>query len=228
MHRKLLPLLLLSAVASGCAWSGHHCLDESGCGSCAHISHLPNRLACGTGCGEIYWDEWLSDPPACEDPCDDCGNYVGPRGKSFSPLAWCNFWGLRSCGDCGTCDACTATPDCGSDCGGCSDCSSPTAVGHIPPERAPVAAAPRPIRLQSHAEPVPGASVATRQAAQRYSKPIKTSNSDKTAARPTEKKSFEQAASHRLRRGRSLIALTSAKFSGRHDKSDRDSTAGDE
>jgi len=32
---------------------------------------------CG-GCGELYWSEWHSDPPACCDPCDDCGNWVGP------------------------------------------------------------------------------------------------------------------------------------------------------
>jgi hypothetical protein len=29
------------------------------------------------GCGELYVDEWLSDPPNHCDPCDDCGNYVG-------------------------------------------------------------------------------------------------------------------------------------------------------
>ncbi|MEQ8848492.1 hypothetical protein [Botrimarina sp.] len=37
--------------------------------------------ACG-GCGgcdgELYWSEWHNDPPACHDPCDDCGNWVGP------------------------------------------------------------------------------------------------------------------------------------------------------
>ncbi len=37
----------------------------------------PCGSGCG-GCGELYWNEWHSDPPACCDPCDQCGNWVGP------------------------------------------------------------------------------------------------------------------------------------------------------
>ena len=30
-------------------------------------------------CGEFYWSEWFNDPPACCDPCNKCGNFVGER-----------------------------------------------------------------------------------------------------------------------------------------------------
>jgi hypothetical protein len=41
---------------------------------------------CGALCGasscgcdsEVYWCEWHNDPPRCCDPCDRCGNWVGP------------------------------------------------------------------------------------------------------------------------------------------------------
>gem|GEM_PF-3526079 len=37
------------------------------------------------GCdGELYWSEWHNDPPSCE-PCDSCGNWVGPRGVYRAP-----------------------------------------------------------------------------------------------------------------------------------------------
>jgi hypothetical protein len=36
---------------------------------------IRHGLACGYGCGPLYWDEWFSDPPLCHDPCGcgDCG-----------------------------------------------------------------------------------------------------------------------------------------------------------
>ncbi|QDT68092.1 hypothetical protein MalM25_10040 [Planctomycetes bacterium MalM25] len=42
------------------------------------------NTGCG-GCGELYWNEWHSDPPACCDPCDDCGNWVGPSASMQAP-----------------------------------------------------------------------------------------------------------------------------------------------
>ncbi|WP_146443611.1 hypothetical protein [Botrimarina colliarenosi] len=45
------------------------CPQGSGCGGCG-------------GCGDLYWNEWHSDPPRCCDPCDDCGNWVGPTGST--------------------------------------------------------------------------------------------------------------------------------------------------
>ena len=81
-------------------------------------SYMKHRLTCGAGCGEIYWDEWLSDPPDDCDPCDDCGNWIGPRccEPSFWQRVsggWCSFWGFRSSG-CATCLT-LGTP--------CSECS---------------------------------------------------------------------------------------------------------
>lgn len=38
----------------------------------------PCGSGCCGGCGDFYWHEWHSDPPRCCDPCDDCGNWVGP------------------------------------------------------------------------------------------------------------------------------------------------------
>jgi hypothetical protein len=38
-------------------------------------------MSCNRGCGEIYKDEWYSDPPDCCDPCDRChGEYTGQGG----------------------------------------------------------------------------------------------------------------------------------------------------
>src|SRR5207248_598223 len=53
------------------------------------------------GCGEIYCDEWKSDPPDCCDPCDRCyGQFTGPHGYcNLGPcqriLAWLD--GYRYC-----------------------------------------------------------------------------------------------------------------------------------
>ncbi len=33
-------------------------------------------LGCGSGGGEVYWHDWISDPPR-PDPCDTCGNWTG-------------------------------------------------------------------------------------------------------------------------------------------------------
>ncbi len=30
-------------------------------------------------CGDVWWNEWFSHPPACKDPCSCCGTYVGSR-----------------------------------------------------------------------------------------------------------------------------------------------------
>ncbi len=52
-------------------------------GSCGGLSalFLPlmcTKLGCGSGCGGVYWNEWVCDPPDCCDPCDS-GCWVGPR-----------------------------------------------------------------------------------------------------------------------------------------------------
>ena len=58
----------------------------NGCGDCGLLSHvgffgIRGCLTCKRGCGEIYYDEWCSDPPDCCDPCDKChGVYTGQSG----------------------------------------------------------------------------------------------------------------------------------------------------
>ena len=37
-----------------------------------------------SGCGgEPYWSEWHNDPPCCNDPCDRCGNWIGPGAAGY-------------------------------------------------------------------------------------------------------------------------------------------------
>jgi hypothetical protein len=31
----------------------------------------------------VYWSEWHNDPPRCCDPCDHCGNWIGPSAGSY-------------------------------------------------------------------------------------------------------------------------------------------------
>lgn len=115
----------------GC--DGGACQDYGGhasCNSCGGsrprlVTWLNSKLSCGSACGDVYWDEWLSDPPDCCDPCDDCGQYVGPQAcpPKFRPGSWFGvFWGCRgeecSCGECCPEPAC---PSC--DGHGCRQCS---------------------------------------------------------------------------------------------------------
>jgi len=92
--------------------------DTVGCGDCGPIGGfgtLRTRIAdrirstnCGSGCGEIYWDEHINEPPVC-DPCGcdgefDCGA-SGSCPSAFARLR--SLWGYRyqpaGCGDCGDC-----------------------------------------------------------------------------------------------------------------------------
>jgi hypothetical protein len=74
--------------------------DACGGGGC-HECRMPcfkrprfPKKFCGSGCGEIYWDEWHSDPPSC-DPCDDCGNWIGHQGLSWRRCGWRSLFGCR-------------------------------------------------------------------------------------------------------------------------------------
>ena len=50
----------------------------SACGPLALVLSLFRCESwCGTGCGEVYWVEFHSDPPDCCDPCDRCGHFTG-------------------------------------------------------------------------------------------------------------------------------------------------------
>jgi hypothetical protein len=62
------------------------CKNNCGCGGCggcgcqSPFEWLRMRLTCCSGCGnQCYYGEWISDPPACCDPCDNCGNFIGPQ-----------------------------------------------------------------------------------------------------------------------------------------------------
>ncbi len=127
----------LWAVVLALGWAAAHgcCLTECGtrrgalmplgdgcdtscapaCGPCGGLfAPFRSLLSCGSGCGELYVDEWLSDPPACCDPCDDCGTHTGPSGCCRwlnYPLHRGNFWGTRLAdAGCG-CDSCSARAD---------------------------------------------------------------------------------------------------------------------
>ncbi|GIW98962.1 MAG: hypothetical protein KatS3mg111_2295 [Pirellulaceae bacterium] len=83
MHLALAAILL----AAGCCIVPGEAGTQCGlCGPCG--SHPGQRfLACHSGCGEVYLDEWLSHPPQ-PDPC------MGPPPRG------------RECGDCGRCSQC--------------------------------------------------------------------------------------------------------------------------
>jgi hypothetical protein len=84
---------LVIATQSGCCLLHKFCCWKKSC------------EFCGSGCGEVYWSEWHNDPPDCLDPCNRCGNYVGPQ----------------CCTDGCGCKA--QSPPCDGDCGGsCSSC----------------------------------------------------------------------------------------------------------
>ncbi|TWT37670.1 hypothetical protein KOR34_26300 [Posidoniimonas corsicana] len=74
------------------------CCDPCGCGDCCGkpcgclvkikrtLGRLLGGLCACDGCdGEVYWNEWHNDPPRCCDPCDKCGNWVGPSGGYRAP-----------------------------------------------------------------------------------------------------------------------------------------------
>lgn len=139
---RILGLLALCAMSVGCC-----CVDRSPCGggACGPVGPAPcatgacgsgccpsligavaSAVTCNTGCGERYYDEWISDPPDCCDPCDNCGNWTGPQPccRPLSILNPCNWFGIRyydDCGGCGVCSACLPVCDgCGG--GGCDSC----------------------------------------------------------------------------------------------------------
>jgi hypothetical protein len=90
----------------------------SSCGTCpgdsqghTPVSYVARQLTCAGGCGELYWGEWLSDPPQRCDPCDNWGNWIGPQ-PSGPPLwqrvagGWIGFWGYRTPSHAGGCTTC--------------------------------------------------------------------------------------------------------------------------
>jgi len=132
---------------------------------------LSTKLACGSGCGGVYWNEWISDPPDCCDPCNDCGQWTGHcGGNSWSGQTGCGpgqviHGALRgvthvtgsvlrtviygypgACGGCGTCSSCmTAEPAMGGCANGaCGDgyAAAPTSIPVTAATQEAVVAAP--------------------------------------------------------------------------------------
>jgi hypothetical protein len=90
------------------------CEPSCGCGGCKKKTGCCTGLfaACGRMCsslcgggscgcsGEVYWSEWHNDPPRCCDPCNRCGQWVGPSSGSSRPCG-CGGGGCSSCGPSG-------------------------------------------------------------------------------------------------------------------------------
>ena len=116
------------------------CGNENECGpecdscacptECGILPMLRRGLTCGKGCGEVYWGEWISDPPDCCDPCDQChGVWMGPHGycnpgpsqRLLAAIHGHKYCPSPCCGGagCGLCNK-PACNDCGG--GGCASC----------------------------------------------------------------------------------------------------------
>lgn len=77
-------------VAAPACEPGCECDEPCGCGSTCGDANCECRLLFKLRClvrgvfgcagcdGELYWSEWHNDPPRCCDPCDKCGNWIGP------------------------------------------------------------------------------------------------------------------------------------------------------
>lgn len=89
----LLSAILVSVISVGCC--GPRC-GVSSCNDCDGIGYgeqvIPRRpfdrlrngsLFCGSGCGEVYVDEWISNPPECCDPCEGA-DWIGPNSNCRS------------------------------------------------------------------------------------------------------------------------------------------------
>ncbi|MFM8252106.1 MAG: hypothetical protein ACKOBW_10970 [Planctomycetota bacterium] len=124
---------LMIAIVAGCLLTGC-CANRPA--SCARngfgsdcgtprggpiVQGLNRLLSCGSSCGDVYWDEWLSDPPEACDPCDAYGNWNGhqacgprrPLGGFWQALRGCR--GNECCDDV-DCDQCDGA--------GCSACGA--------------------------------------------------------------------------------------------------------
>lgn len=186
------------SCGSGCAtWCGNGtacsprkcCAKYFGFGSCC--GHLINALCCGSsGCGcngEVYWNEWHNDPPCCHDPCDQCGQWNGPR-------AGCGCNGGCSNGSCGCHGGCS-TGSCG--CNGGYANSQSAAVGNgaayakqqVMQQRTPVASSGRQYRPANLTRPAGSNAhnqqmVASRNSQQQPQQQQQTNPNVRTAARP--------------------------------------------
>ena len=142
---------------TGCAtWCGSGtancprkcCLKNWGfCSPCGHIVDAICKCTPCSGCsGEVYWSEWHNDPPCCQDPCNQCGQWTG---------GGCGSCGGGSCGcNSGSCGCGGgSTSSCGCDGGYASQTPprSSTAFARHAPANRTIAANSRPQQQQQSA-----------------------------------------------------------------------------
>lgn len=92
------------------------------CGPCGSGGVLPGQLLgrvgsrivnpCPQGCGEVYYDERINNPPVC-DPCGGAGVYTGQSCGECRPLLdrLRTAWGLPYVGPCECSAGCDMTVD---------------------------------------------------------------------------------------------------------------------
>ena len=144
----LLGLGLMASHIGCCSirMAGHGCETGScgsiGCSECGESgrcgtlrSKIANRIRstnCGSGCGEVYWDEQINEPPVC-DPCGCDGQFeCGSCNSCPSVLRRLrSLWGYRyqpsNCEECSSCSTGSTSS------GSCSTCASNT---HAEPNNA--------------------------------------------------------------------------------------------
>lgn len=107
-------------------WRGGPCNDcgPGGCGTGSYYrcgllpmlrAHLHGTATCGRGCGEVYWGEWVSDPPDCCDPCNSCGDWQGRQccSPTLAQRLWWGAHGYRLGGQHGDANCCGGCTGCG-------------------------------------------------------------------------------------------------------------------
>ncbi len=87
----------VGAIGGGCGIGS--CCGEPACGTIGYrhpplLGRIGAALACGSGCGEVYWGEWINHPPKYCDPCDHHGNWIGAG--SCGVGCWHPFQGIRN------------------------------------------------------------------------------------------------------------------------------------
>lgn len=113
-------LALILASAGCCCVQGM----PGDCGSCG-LGHMASARSCSGGCGEVYIDEWVSEPPTV-DAC--CAGSCRPVRSLLAAL-----WGSRFVQGCDTCGGGGCSDGCAGSCGyasaggsGCTTCG-----GHV-------------------------------------------------------------------------------------------------
>jgi hypothetical protein len=72
-------------MADSDSYNCGHCNTPVGCCNGGIKGWLNSQATGCKGCGDMYWGEWVSDPPDCCDPCNKCGDYTGNGGTCCKP-----------------------------------------------------------------------------------------------------------------------------------------------